>query len=206
MAMFISDRAIQGSGSGGVVILVNICITDMFDIRRRGMYLGLTSVVWALASGIGPVLGGVFTQLASWRWNWWINLPSSTVAFAVLFWVLNVDAHNQNNREPMTFRLGLKGIDWLGITLILGVTLMLLLGLNFGGTSFAWHSSTVLCLVIFGALMVPLFLVSEAKYARHPIMPLRLFKRRQNVAALLVCFCHGFVYISAFYFLPILLP
>ncbi|KAL4931862.1 MDR family MFS transporter [Aspergillus undulatus] len=203
MAMFISGRAIQGGGSGGVVIVVNICITDMFDIRRRGMYLGLTSVVWALASGIGPVLGGIFTQLASWRWNWWINLPCSTVAFAVLFWVLKIDAHNQNNREQVTFRLGLKKIDWLGITLILGVTLMLLLGLNFGGTSVAWHSPTVVCLVIFGALMVPLFVVSEAKYARHPIMPLRLFKRSQNVAALLVCFCHGFVYISAFYFLPI---
>ncbi|RAL10318.1 MFS general substrate transporter, partial [Aspergillus homomorphus CBS 101889] len=62
MPMFLSGRAIQGSGSGGVVILVDICITDMFGIRRRGMYLGLTSVVWALASGIGPVSGGVFTQ------------------------------------------------------------------------------------------------------------------------------------------------
>ncbi|KAL4937944.1 major facilitator superfamily domain-containing protein [Aspergillus oleicola] len=205
MAMFISGRAVQGSGSGGVVILVNICITDMFDIRRRGMYLGLTSVVWALASGIGPVLGGIFTQLVSWRWNWWINLPCSAVAFGVLFWVLNIDTHNQhqNHHEQVSFRLGLKKVDWLGIGLILGVALMLLLGLNFGGTSFAWHAPTVICLIIFGAVMVPLFVISEAKYARYPIMPLRLFKKSSNVAALLVCFCHGFVYISAFYFLPI---
>ncbi|KAJ5850558.1 hypothetical protein N7455_010414 [Penicillium solitum] len=92
ISMFLSGRAIQGSGSGGVIILVNICITDMFDIRRRSMYLGLTSVVWALASGIGPVLGGVFTQLVSWRWNWWINLPCSALAFVMLIWLLNVDA------------------------------------------------------------------------------------------------------------------
>ncbi|KAL4962823.1 MDR family MFS transporter [Aspergillus stella-maris] len=207
MGMFISGRAIQGSGSGGVVILVNICITDMFDFRRRGMYLGLTSVVWALASGIGPVLGGIFTQLVSWRWNWWINLPCCAVTFGVLFWVLDIDTQNRNqgpsNGEKVSFRLGLKKVDWLGITLILGVTLMLLLGLNFGGTSFAWRSPTVICLIIFGAVMVPLFVVSEAKYTQHPIMPLRLFKKSQNVAALLVCFCHGFVYISAFYFIPI---
>ncbi|KAL4902134.1 hypothetical protein BDW74DRAFT_186934 [Aspergillus multicolor] len=201
MPMFITGRAIQGSGSGGVVILVNICITDMFDIRRRGMYLGLTSVVWALASGIGPVLGGIFTQLVSWRWNWWINLPCSAVAFAVLLWVLNIDDHRHN--EKLSFRQGLKRIDWLGIGLILGVTMMLLLGLNFGGSSFAWRSPTVICLIIFGVVMVPFFVFSEAKYARNPIMPLRLFRMSSNVAALLVCFCHGFVYISAFYFLPI---
>ncbi|KAJ5425365.1 hypothetical protein N7465_000435 [Penicillium sp. CMV-2018d] len=197
MPMFLSGRAIQGSGSGGVVILVNICITDMFDIRS--MYLGLTSVVWALASGIGPVLGGVFTQLVSWRWNWWINLPCSALAFVMLIWLLNVDA----GANRLSFRSGLKRLDWLGIVTILGVTLMLLLGLNFGGETFPWKSPTVLCLIVFGVIMIPLFVLSEAKYARFPIMPMRLFKHRSNVASLLVCFCHGFVYISAFYFLPL---
>ncbi|KAJ9483949.1 hypothetical protein VN97_g9439 [Penicillium thymicola] len=189
MPMFLSGRAIQGSGSGGVVILVNICITDMFDIRRRSMYLGLTSVVWALASGIGPVLGGVFTQLVSWRWNWWINLPCSALAFVMLIWLLNVDA----GANRLSFRSGLKRLDWLGIVTILGVTLMLLLGLNFGGETFPWKSPTVLCLIVFGVITIPLFVLSEAKYARFPIMPMRLFKHRSNVASLLVCFCHGFV-------------
>ncbi|KAJ5531338.1 hypothetical protein N7527_004731 [Penicillium freii] len=198
MPMFLSGRAIQGSGSGGVVILVNICITDMFDIRRRSMYLGLTSVVWALASGIGPVLGGVFTQLVSWRWNWWINLPCSALAFVMLIWLPNVDA----GANRLSFRSGLKRLDWLGIVTILGVTLMLLLGLNFGGETFPWKSPTVLCLIVFGVIMIPLFVLSEAKYARFPIMPMRLFKHRSNVASLLIGWIIQ-VYISAFYFLPL---
>jgi Fungal trichothecene efflux pump (TRI12). len=153
------------------------------------MYLGLTSVVWALASGIGPVLGGVFTELVSWRWNWWINLPCSALAFVMLIWLLDVDT----GANRLSFRSGLKRLDWLGIATILGATLMLLLGLNFGGESFPWKSPTVLCLIVFGVITIPLFVLSEAKYARFPIMPMRLFKHRSNVASLLVCFCHGFV-------------
>jgi MFS family permease len=43
---------------------VNICVSDLFSLRDRGLYFGIISVVWALASGVGPVLGGVFTQKA----------------------------------------------------------------------------------------------------------------------------------------------
>jgi MFS family permease len=62
LAVFIAGRAIQGLGAAGMQTLVNICISDMFSQRDRGLYYGLTSIVWAVASGIGPVLGGAFTD------------------------------------------------------------------------------------------------------------------------------------------------
>lgn len=62
LGAFIAARALQGIGAGGMQTLVNICIGDMFSQRERGVWYGLTSVVWAVASGIGPVLGGVFTS------------------------------------------------------------------------------------------------------------------------------------------------
>ena len=62
MDSFIAGRAIQGLGAGGMATIVNICIGDLFSERERGMWYGLTSVVRALASGVGPVLGGVFTS------------------------------------------------------------------------------------------------------------------------------------------------
>jgi len=61
MNSFIAGRALQGLGAGGMQTIVNICISDLFSQRDRGVYYGLTSVVWALASGVGPVMGGVFT-------------------------------------------------------------------------------------------------------------------------------------------------
>lgn len=62
LAAFIAGRAIQGLGAAGMQTMVNICISDMFSQRDRGLYYGLTSIVWAVASGVGPVLGGAFTD------------------------------------------------------------------------------------------------------------------------------------------------
>lgn len=65
--MLIAARVIQGIGGGGLITLVNITISDLFSVRDRGMYFGIIGGVWALASSLGPVVGGVFTQKVSWR-------------------------------------------------------------------------------------------------------------------------------------------
>lgn len=73
IGMLIAARAIQGVGGGGLIILVNISISDLFSMRNRGSYYGLIGMVWALASAVGPILGGVFTSYASWRWCFYVN-------------------------------------------------------------------------------------------------------------------------------------
>jgi len=73
IGMLIAARAIQGIGGGGLIILVNICISDLFSMRKRGAYFGIIGMVWAFASAIGPILGGVFTEKVSWRWCFYIN-------------------------------------------------------------------------------------------------------------------------------------
>ncbi|KAL8693793.1 MAG: hypothetical protein Q9218_001441 [Villophora microphyllina] len=98
---------------------------------------------------------------------------------------------------------GLKAIDWLGSITIVGGTVMFLLGLEYGGVSHPWTSAIVLCLIIFGIFTIFLFFLNEWKLAVYPVMPLRLFKYRSNIAALAVCFCHGTTFISGAYFLPL---
>lgn len=73
IGMLIAARAIQGIGGGGLIILVNICISDLFSMRNRGKYFGIVGMVWAFASAVGPILGGVFTEKVSWRWCFYIN-------------------------------------------------------------------------------------------------------------------------------------
>jgi multidrug resistance protein len=195
MNMLIAARAVQGIGGGGLIVLVNITISDLFAMRERGAYFGVIGGVWALASSLGPIVGGLFTQKVSWRWCFWVNLPLDGLAFLIILFVL--DLHTP--RTPI--RKGLKAVDWLGALTMVGGTIMLLLGLEMGGITFPWKSATIICLIIFGAIMIGLFFLIEWRVAPYPLMPLDIFSKRSNLAALGVCFFHSFVFISGSYYL-----
>lgn len=186
MQMLIVGRSIQGAAGGGLICMVNVGISDLFSVRDRSLYLGLCEGIWALAGAVGPLLGGAFAQKVSWRWCFYVNLPMAGTAFVLLVPFLNV--HN-----PRTAVMdGIKAIDWFGCISILGVTVMLLLGLDLGGAVYPWGSAKVVCLIVFGALMILVFIYSEKKLAKYPVIPLSLFGGR-NSATLILSFCHGMV-------------
>jgi EmrB/QacA subfamily drug resistance transporter len=197
IGMLIAARVVQGIGGGGLIVLVNICISDLFAMRERGAYFGIIGGVWALASSLGPIVGGLFTQKVTWRWCFYINLPLDGIAFLIILFVL--DLHT-----PTTpWGAGLKAIDWLGSLTMVAGTLMLLLGLEFGGVSFPWASATVICLIVFGFVAMGAFFAVEHYLAPYPLMPLSIFSKRSNIAALAVCFLHAYVFIASSYFLPL---
>jgi len=197
IGMLIAARAVQGLGGGGLVILVNITIGDLFSLRIRGAFYGIIGGVWAIASSIGPIIGGAFTESVSWRWCFWINLPLDGLAFIILVFFLDIETP----KTPLIE--GLKAIDWVGSLLVVGATLMFLFGLQYGGETYPWGSATVVCLLVFGALTFALFILYEWKIPKYPVMPLGLFKSRTNIATLSVVFIHGFVFISGSYYLPL---
>lgn len=123
--------------------------------------------------------------------------PLDGLAFFVLFFFLDI-------KTPRTPILpGLRAIDWIGCLTVVGGTLMFLFGLQYGGVTAPWDSALVLCLIIFGVFTFSLFLIWEWRFAKYPIMPLALFSSRTNQATLATVFCHGFVFISASYYLPL---
>lgn len=124
--------------------------------------------------------------------------PCDGLAFVIILIFLN-NLHTP--RTPLWD--GLKAIDWLGSVCIVGGTVMFLLGLEFGGVTFPWDSVTVICLIVFGAFMAVLFALNEWKLAIYPIIPLHIFSKLHNIACLLVCFFHGFVFIGSSYYLPL---
>ncbi|PIG84754.1 MFS drug transporter [Aspergillus arachidicola] len=146
LPMILVGRAIQGVGGGGIIVLVNICVSDLFSVRERPMYYGLFGSTWAIAGALGPIVGGAFTTNVTWRWCFYINLPIGGVSFVILVLFLKIEA------EKTPLLAGLKSIDWIGIVLIMGGTLMFLFGLEYGGISYPWDSATVICLIVFGVV------------------------------------------------------
>ena len=192
MTGLVLGRAIQGAAGGGLAQMVYIIFADLFSLRGRGLVIGASEGVWAVAGGIGPVLGGAITQGGEWRWVFWVNVPIAGIAFILL--LVFLDVHDPRTKVVE----GLKAVDWFGSLSILGLLVMLLLGLNFGGATFPWNSPTVICLIVFGAAMCGFFIFNERKLAKYPLMPLALFANRSNIAALITAFVHAFVSLEIF--------
>ncbi|GAB1213743.1 hypothetical protein ATERTT37_002893 [Aspergillus terreus] len=197
LPMIIAGRALQGIGGGGIIVLANISVSDLFSVRERGMYYGLFGTTWAIAGALGPIIGGAFTTNVTWRWCFYLNLPIGGLSFVILFFFLKIES----GKTPLL--AGIRAIDWSGTLLIIGGTVMFLFGLEFGGVSYPWASPTVICLIVFGIVTWVIAMLNEWKVARYPVIPLRLFGNWHNCLVLLICFCHSFVFISGAYYLPL---
>lgn len=93
-------------------------------------------------------------------------------------------------------------IDWVGSLLIVGATLMFLIGLDSGGVSHPWGSAFVICLIVFGVVAYVLFGIYE-RYARYPVIPRRIFAGMSRASTFGVVFCHGAGFIAPIFFLPL---
>ncbi|QIW96735.1 hypothetical protein AMS68_002253 [Peltaster fructicola] len=195
--MLIAARGLQGTAAGGLAQLVAISTSDIFSLRERALFFGLQGGVYAVAGSAGPLIGGALAQYVSWRWCFWINLPICGLAFILL--LLLLDTHNP--RTPLT--VGLKAIDWHGTITMLAMSLLFLLGLNFGGSIFPWNSATVISLIVLGTAGIGVFLYVESAVARYPLMPLSVFKHVSNNMVVLLAVGHSMINTGVEFYLPL---
>lgn len=190
MTSLIVFRAVQGLGAGAV-LPVSITITgDIYSVRERARVQGYIASVWAVSSVVGPTLGGLFAEFASWRWIFFVNIPLCLIAA----WMLVRAYHESVTREK--HRIDVAGAS----TLTIALTLLILAVLE-GGQAWAWLSWQSIGSFTVGALLLVAFVFIERR-AAEPVLPLWVFSRRLIVTTSLISLGVGAVLIGLTSYVP----
>jgi EmrB/QacA subfamily drug resistance transporter len=165
ITMLVAARIVQGAAAGGLMTLAMAAVGDLVEPRQRGRYQGYIAATFAVATIVGPLIGGVLVQQVDWRWVFYVNLPLGLVALAGL-----------------TFRLPAPeverpaaSLDVVGAVLLAGATGALMLGCIWGGNRYAWDSATIVGLFAAAVVLGGILVLRERRVA-DPIVPVDLLR------------------------------
>ncbi|GLW96196.1 MDR family MFS transporter [Microtetraspora sp. NBRC 16547] len=183
MDQLIAFRGLQGLGAGALLPLSLALVVDLFPPERSGRVQGALGGVMALSYIAGPFLGGLFTDHASWRWAFYVNVPIGIVLLAIIWFRLPHRPGDAGGARP----------DYLGIAVFTAAISALLVGLTEKGVDGnSWTSGPVVGPIAAAAVLTAVFVLVERR-AAQPIVPLHLFANRTytlvNVASFATAFC-----------------
>ncbi|EHK22068.1 uncharacterized protein TRIVIDRAFT_216146 [Trichoderma virens Gv29-8] len=197
----IVGRAIAGMGAAGLTTGTFVIIGYTVIEELRPAFMGVLGATYTLASFVGPIVGGAFTERLTWRWCFWINLPIGGVALALLIPFYR----NPDHAKPLqaTWKETILQLDLVGSALVLASVACFSLALQWGGLSKSWSNSDVIgTLVGFFVLAVVCGINEVWMGERASIVP-RLLKVRRILVNQFVVFLNSSGQFILVYYLPI---
>jgi EmrB/QacA subfamily drug resistance transporter len=191
MLELIGFRALQGLGGGGLMVGAQTIVGDIVSPRERGRYMGLFMAMFGVTTVLGPLVGGLFVDYASWRWIFYINIPIGILALFVTTAAL-----------PNSLTRIKQVIDYLGTALLAGAATAFVLYTSLGGTEYPWGAPFMIVLLLGGVVLTVAWVFAERR-ASEPIIPLRLFGNKVFSSASAIGFVVGFSMFGALSFLPL---
>ncbi|WP_344877893.1 MDR family MFS transporter [Nonomuraea antimicrobica] len=192
MGQLIAFRALQGLGAGALLPLSIALVMEMFPPGQNGARVqGALGGVMGLTYLAGPFLGGVFTDHASWRWAFYVNVPLGIALVAIIV-----------SRLPHRPGTGGGRPDYAGIAVFTVAVSALLLGLTEKGLDgHTWTDLPVAGPILLALALLAVFVAVERR-AASPIMPLGLFANRGYTLVNVISFCTAFSMYAGVVFLP----
>ena len=191
MPVLIAFRAVQGLGAGAIGPTAMTIIGDLYTLQERGRTQGYIGSVWAIASVVGPTLGGVFAEYLHWRWVFFVNVPLCLGAALMLVRRFDERVQRRDHR-----------LDYSGAALLMAGCTLLILGLLEGGQGWAWRSWTSVAVLGGGAALLVVFALVERR-AAEPVLPGWVFRRRVLSSTTAVNFALGAALFGLTSYVPI---
>lgn len=197
----IVGRAVAGCGSSGIFSGGLTILGFSVPLRKRPIFVGIFSAMFGLASVLGPILGGAFTDsYLTWRWCFYINLPLGGVALLLIIFFFKPPVREA---EKLSFKEKMKRMDFIGASLLVPGVVCLLLALQWGGTKFLWRSPQIIGLLCGFAGIILIFIAVQFYVGEKATLPIRLLRQRTVACASIYVFFVGFALFILVFFLPI---
>lgn len=204
LPQLIAFRALQGVGGSGLYSLSMIILPEVAPLKFQGVVTALIGVVLAAAGVLGPLIGGLLTQYANWRWVFWINGPIGGVS-AVAFFILWPEPKYLPPFHPRKW----KEIDFMGAFLLIAAAVLIVFPFqNSGVMGGDWSSVVFLAPLIFGVLSLAAVFVwqwfAERQWGEKfaATLPMVLLRNRVYSATVAIACLTGFPYFVAIYIFP----
>ena len=200
--MLIVGRAISGLGASGIFGGSVIITFFTVPLKLRPIYTGIVSMIFAVASIVGPLIGGALTQHASWRWCFFINLPIGAVTLIVTAAVLKLPAAK---KAGTPLKKQLQQLDPVGNFALIPAVVSLLLALQWGGVTYSWSNWRIILLFVLGGLLGIAFVASQLVQTDKDkvLVNPAILKQRSMACAFIFTFCVSASMMTLTYYLPI---
>ncbi|KAF4537715.1 Haloalkane dehalogenase [Lasiodiplodia theobromae] len=202
MDQLIVFRALQGVGGSVIFSLAFVTVMAVCPMRWMGFYSGVSGMTFAVANVVGPLLGGRLGDEGAWKWIFLLNVPVAVVAAALVGGAL------PGPRTPIVLA-DLVRVDYVGAVLSVGGAVMLVYGLETGGSTYAWDSGVIVGVLVAAGVTILLFFGwewklggREGKTRIEPLFPFRLLRNPVIVLIFLSAFFLGAVFYTVIINLP----